>query len=374
MSDGTPPTSPGHLRWRHAGPAFAFVLIGLLAGVAGVAAGRSAAAPPSLWLAPASLVCVVAAIVAHEIGHVAAGLAHRFTFRWMTVGPVRVRWDRGRLRVGRHPFGTLWGGAALLVPNDDRDLPRRLAWLVAGGPLASFTLAIAAWIAADGAWRELALLMAVASLAIGLVTVVPSTLNGLRSDGGRLLDLLRGGPSSRRECRIVAIAAAMATGQRPAQWDAGTMRAILAEPSGYHHEIPSLLSVYLWCLDRDAIHEAEAVLTRARDAAGPHAPHLRAVVHLESAWWHAVKGRDRALAERALAAAGDTPVSSPSTRLRARAAVSWLHGARDEATQAATAALAALAVEDLGGATPLLERMTHEATGGPEPATNGSGR
>lgn len=343
------------------GVVLASAVVGALAGMAGFSSGRASRVAPSPWLAVGLLACLVVPIAVHELGHVVAGLAQGFTFRWMTVGPIRVASEHGRLRVRWNPLGLLWGGTAMLLPHDDRNLPHRMWWLAAGGPLASLGLAAVSWAAAQSTGGAVWLLLALVSLAIGVVTLVPNTMNGLRSDGARLLDLIRGGAASRRECRILAIAGAMSAGRRPAAWDAGLMHEILAEPPGYHYEVASLLSVYYWCLDRDAGDEAEAVLTRAHAAAEAHAPILRAAVHLECAWWHAVRRGDVARAEAELAAAGETPVLSESTRHRARAAVLWHRGAHDEARAEVNTSLAALAAEDMGGAAPLLERLAHES-------------
>ena len=353
--------TPSHS--RHAGVILVSALVGAMAGLAGFMTGRGARLSPFPWLAVAGIAGVLAAIAVHELGHVVGGLTQRFTFRWMTVGPLRVSLERGRLRFSVNRVGILWGGTAVLQPLDDRDLLRRMCWIAAGGPLASLALAAVAWVAAQGAGREAWLMTCLASFLIAVVTLVPSQMNGLRSDGGRLLDLLRDGPARQRECRLLAILVAMNDGQRPASWNADTMRAILEEPAGYHLEIPSLLSAYLWCLDRDAIDEAEAVLERALVATTTHAPVFRAAVLLEAAWWHAVMRDNLALAERELAEAGSAMVLGESTRLRAHAAVLSRQGAHADARRAMDAALAALATENMGGAAPLLQRMTRESVG-----------
>lgn len=348
-------------RWRLAGVIVASALVGVIAGLAGFATGRSARVQPSPWLPVTGLAGALIAIAVHELGHVAAGLTQGLAFKWMTVGPLRVSLEHGRLRFGVNRVGILWGGVAVLQPRDDRDLRRRMCWFAAGGPLASLALAAVAWVAAEGAWREAWLMTCLASLLMAVVTLVPSQMHGLRSDGGRLLDLLRDGPARQRECRMLEIIGAMNAGRRPSSWNAGTMRAILEEPAGYHLEVPSLLSAYLWCLDRDAVDEAEAVLERAVASATTHAPFFRAAVLLEAAWWHAVKRDDLALAERALDEAGSATVLGESTRLRAHAAVLSRRGAHADARRAMDAALAALDTENMGGATPLLQRMTRES-------------
>ncbi len=357
--------------WRLVGVVLVAALLGFLAGLAGFALGHEARLRPSPWLAVAVLASLIVPIVVHECGHVAAGRVLGFQFKWMTLGPLRITRQHGRLRPGWNRLPQLRGGAVMLLPDGDHDLPRRLAWTIAAGPLASLALAAAAWAAARRPGGDPWILVAVTSLLIGVATSLPTNMGGMRSDGARLLDLWRGGTASARECRMMAIASAMSAGRRPSTWDAAIMQAILAEPAAYPQEVPGLLSVYFWCLDRDAVDEAETVLMRARTAAAVHPPMLRAAVQLEYAWWLAVQGGDLAQAEREYAAAAEAPIMSESTRLRAWAAVLWRRGAHDEARKTVDEALAALATEEMGGATPLLERMTRASIG---EACEGAGR
>ena len=66
---------------------------------------------------------------------------------------------------------------------------------------------------------------------------------------------------------------------------------------------------------------------------------------------------------KTLAEAGSAMVPGESTRLRAHAAVLSRQGAHADARRAMDAALAALAAENMGGAAPLLQRMTRESVG-----------
>ena len=87
----------------------------------------------------AGLYCV---LVVHECGHLLAGWLVGFRFQLFTLGPLRVQRDEsGRIRPGLNRDLAMYGGAALALPTDGRDLRWRYAWFAAGGPLMSFALA-----------------------------------------------------------------------------------------------------------------------------------------------------------------------------------------------------------------------------------------
>jgi hypothetical protein len=157
----------------------------------------------------------------HELGHVVAGALARFRFHVYILGPLRVERDVGTGQIGaryNRELGT-WGGMAGSFPQDARDLRRRVAMLLAGGPLASLLLAAAAVIAlaaAAGAMSPLVRgVVAIAGLfsgGIGLVTLLP--MRG--TDGGRLLRLKRGGPPAEREAAVFGIVGLLTSGVRRA--------------------------------------------------------------------------------------------------------------------------------------------------------------
>ena len=85
----------------------------------------------------------IVVLLAHECGHLLAGRLVGFRFQFLALGPLLVsRSEAGRVRVGLNREPALFGGAALALPTDDRDLVRRYTWFVAGGPILSVILAV----------------------------------------------------------------------------------------------------------------------------------------------------------------------------------------------------------------------------------------
>jgi hypothetical protein len=80
--------------------------------------------------------------LAHELGHVIAGWLVGFQFRLLVFGPMRLeRGASGRVRARLNQDPALFGGIACSLPTDNRDLIKRFAWFVAGGPVMSLAFA-----------------------------------------------------------------------------------------------------------------------------------------------------------------------------------------------------------------------------------------
>lgn len=98
-------------------------------------------------------------------------------------------------------------GVILVLPPDDRDLRRRAAWMVAGGPLASLALALvgcgAHSVLGHTPASQISWFIGICSAAIFLATAIPSHL-GVQSDGSRLIMLWRGGPKAEEWCALLA--------------------------------------------------------------------------------------------------------------------------------------------------------------------------
>ena len=181
------------------------------------------------------LVGASVALAVHEAGHVAGGRLVGFRLLLLVVGPVQVAREKDGLRWGLNRSFGLAGGLALSVPTDDRDLHRRTAVTVAGGPAASLALGalgLGLWAALGGAASAVALLVGLASFGIAAVTLWPGRPGGLPTDGARLLRLARGGPAAEREVAVLALVAQSVSGVRPRAWDADLLDAALSPADG----------------------------------------------------------------------------------------------------------------------------------------------
>lgn len=163
-------------------------------------------------------------VLIHEGGHVLAGLRQGFRFVLMTAGPIRLGIEDGKLRVRYNDQPAMWGGLALMVPTGLERFHERARWLVAGGPLASVTLALVAGTLAvvfDGHLRFWMVVIAAMSGAIALATMIPNEIGGYASDGAQLLALGRREPVAESRALLAIIAGASLAGTRPRDYDAG---------------------------------------------------------------------------------------------------------------------------------------------------------
>lgn len=151
----------------------------------------------------------VLGILVHELGHVAGGKLAGFRFLLLLVGPFKLQRTPEGLRLGLNFSASLAGGLACLLPEDDRNLTRRMAVFIAGGPVASLLLGLVAGLggwAWYGTFTPLAppsygallgslglVITGAISLALFAVSALPATASGFATDGRRLVMLRKKG-------------------------------------------------------------------------------------------------------------------------------------------------------------------------------------
>ena len=289
-------------------------------------------------------------IVVHELGHVLGGVAARFRFHLYVAGPLRIERDEatGRLNVGFNRVASLAGGIVAMLPTDTHDLRRRFAMVVAGGPLASFALAL-------GAWAPLALgaslpplldvvlgITALMSAGLGVVTIIPMTSGGFASDGGRLLRLVRGGPVAERESAMLPLVSLSAAETPPREWPRELVEAVVALRDGSSEECIGNLMAYSQALDAGEVALAARRMDRVLETLEAVPPGLAPSLHLEAAFFAAYR-RDAARAREHLARVPEKAYGiKPYDRDRAGAALAAADGDLALARELADRALAAL--------------------------------
>ena len=233
-----PPDAPAATRpwWRRALPTLlGFVgggVIGVGVAMVGLPALDGLPRGASIALLAGYFVSLWPHIVLHEAGHAAAGIARGMQAIAFGVGPFRLeRGSDGRWR-WRHGGGIAGvGGFAALLPRDARGLSRRdQAVFLLGGPTAN--LATAALTAAAAAWLPMPTLLAVGLLGValaaatmGLGNLLPLHVQGWRSDGRGLLDLLRQAPDAALQLQINQLMALSLAGVRARDWPKASMPA-----------------------------------------------------------------------------------------------------------------------------------------------------
>jgi hypothetical protein len=287
----------------------------------------------------------------HEVGHLIGGRLAGFRFAFFVVGPLRfTRGPRGiQIRWTRMPESVL--GLAVSLPTDDRDLRRRLAVMLAGGPAANLIAALFAFALdvglgphpVDRAWLGLVLSTVGAwSLFHFLISIVPSGKRGVLTDGAKLLSLLRGGPEAERHCAIAALTGSSLGGTRPRDWQPELLKVATSLPDGSASDATAALLAYRWALDRGDVERAGEFLDRALAGRQKLPAISRPALFLEAAYFTARHSGDAIAARAFLAQGKGGAIIEPCTRLRAEAAVLLAEGDRIAAQQRATEAFAAI--------------------------------
>lgn len=322
--------------------------------------------PPGVFF-PGMLLNLYGVIVAHEVGHLVAGLTQNFRFGSMIVGPLWIQRERGRLRVRLNRSLALAGGIVSMLPNGDEDLRRRNMVLLAGGPGASMVLGLgllAAGLAFPPA--PLLLLGSLCSMLIGLATMIPNEMGGFSSDGYRIAQLRKGGEEVERLCRMQGLHAASQAGLAIGEWPEATVRRLAADPGDRTESALGLSLVYLWQMERGEVAEAGETLDRMMAHRHIYPGIVAEHLSLEAAWFAAVQRRDLEEAREHLARAGEGKMQDKGQRARAEAAVLALEGRVEEARRRQAEALEHLEAAEADGGTGLVRRMIEESVPAPE--------
>lgn len=212
----------------------------------------------------------------HEVGHLLGGWFAGFRALLLVVGPVKLERRRDGWAVGFNRVPALWGGLAASAPTDTSDLQRRTLRMVVGGPLTS--LAVGAlgvllwWLlplrppSADSPAEFASLglvLLAVGSLGIGVVTLVPATTSGFPTDGAQILRQLRGGPEAKAHAALQALVGLSLGGARPRDWPHALVEQALELQPDTAMGLSSLQMAHVHALDHGRISDARGFLELA---------------------------------------------------------------------------------------------------------------
>jgi Peptidase family M50 len=235
----------------------------------------------------------------HEAGHAVAGVWQKFDFRMYVVGPFM--WDREQdsWKFKWNKNVNTAGGMVICMPTGTENLKNRFSIYAAGGPIASLILAglcylFYALLPNASHFGLLFLLIAFFSLLIFAVTIIPLHLGGFTSDGGRILNLQRGGEASRFEILLLSIISKSTGGVRPSLLDwneleeAYELAQKLKVPFGVY--IHGLFHQAAW--DRGDIDLAEKHLLNYISEIENIPEGIRNVVWLDAAFFYAFAKHD----------------------------------------------------------------------------------
>jgi hypothetical protein len=213
---------------------------------------------------PLILLCEWIAVFCHELGHAVAGWAAEMQLASFMVGPFQAQRRAGRWKFQFSLAGLLsMGGAVATVPLHLKDLRKRIAFEVAGGPVASLLTALVAFMvllampdSAYAAWWKVPAVVAAISAGAAVLNLIPFGVAAGVSDGALLVQLLRGGQFADLRAALKMVGSTTVTATRPRDLDsralADGMRAGMGTP-----EEGTLQMIQLICaVDRGELTQA----------------------------------------------------------------------------------------------------------------------
>jgi hypothetical protein len=346
--------------------ALIFLLIGAACGYSGMLFGQElfVSIPGTNWLLLLTLCGLplvwLMSVGIHELGHVIGGWLGGGKFLLWLAGPVMVRRTPAGIRVSRNRSVNLGGGLSACFPlNPAFVTPRRTALMILSGPLASLLLTtgslwLAVWLATwdhpislvGAISQNLMIFNALVSFLIFLVTMVPSAGSGFKSDGKRVLELMRGDARSEQEAALLVLTSANLAGTRPADYNPTLVAKAIALKDGSLFDLYGHLTAYYHAADRGGWRLAQAHLDHALEGIAKMTPFVIDILRCEYAWLLATQTGDAADARAWLDSAGKLDFD-PATRLRAEAAVLLAEDKVGEAAAKARAGLLALRARSL---------------------------
>lgn len=277
----------------------------------------------TLFLTGLSLiVCAALALPVHEAGHVLGGWMQGYRFLLYIVGPLMiVRTSRGVDLRWNHDL-SLYGGLSASVPPDGSDLARRNVWMVAAGPVLSLVagaVAVAcAWVLGDHVLAPGVGLFGVASVLIGLVTLIPGTTSGFPTDGARLLGFVRGTALTVRDASVTALTGALFR-TRPRDWDAELVADAIRKADGTVNDVEARRLAYLHALDQGKPVIARDHLQAALDHFMRYPASSRSELFAEAAFFEGAVRSDGDAARRWIGRMKDGRSSAAFSGAQARA-------------------------------------------------------
>jgi hypothetical protein len=254
-------------------------------------AGSAWAFWAALLIVPMTGLGVAAA--AHEAGHLFAGLLAGFRLVQIKLGP----WRLGRQASEQEPH---WGevlplGLTVLEPRtiQGKNLPRRLLFVLLGGPLGNISLSLlleallhftrTQFLVAFGIHG-----FAAFSVLLGIASLLPDiNSRGNFSDGARLLMLLKNNTRAERWVSIIRLQLALNQGKPLRDWDHASVLHAAAINDDSRDAVVAHWLAYLWAVERQDITSATKYLEDALESLGFAPAGLRNQLFLEAAVYQA---------------------------------------------------------------------------------------
>ncbi|MGH0423299.1 site-2 protease family protein [Bacillus pretiosus] len=159
-------------------------------------------------------------VIIHELGHVIFGIIGGLTFKFMTVGPITVQKEKGKVRIRENKLWAYFGGVAMLIPPSivTPNLSKKWAWMTLGGPITSILFGITFGYIYMVSYYQYLLYFSVFHFVIFAVTIVP--IKGtLMSDGMQFLILIKDDEKAKQHVYNIQVSSELFSYKRPKDWD-----------------------------------------------------------------------------------------------------------------------------------------------------------
>ena len=170
------------------------------------------------------------AVLVHEMGHLFFGVKSGLKPVALMVGPFDWEFSPGKKWPKLKLLKGFQGGITICLPPHSANLKRSLAYYVAGGPIASFMLAlfcILALLTIKG-WPMIFFgFTAFISLLLGLFNLYPNRVFGMYTDGARLLAIFQGGKRFKEMNAQFQLSAYLHIEESPDSWPQDLVETLL---------------------------------------------------------------------------------------------------------------------------------------------------
>jgi hypothetical protein len=273
------------------------------------------------------------AILLHELGHFFVGRLVGFRLHSLQVGPLRISFEFGNLRVRFVSSAGLGGFAAMHIRSCSR-LRGKLAKFVAAGPGVNLVCAMVALLLVQfpqampnfPMWSTAAL-FGIISLFFCVMSLLPVRVKGgYFTDGTRLLLLLRPSLETRRWYAIMGIGMQQQAGRRAREWNRRWLALASSNPDSSRDSLLGAFIAYAAASDRKDEPTAAACLERCLRSLPPARVPFRDVISNEAGIFQAWFRRDAEKARGWFAQVRKPAQLNPMLRIRAEVARSFVQG------------------------------------------------
>jgi Peptidase family M50 len=282
------------------------------------------------------ILSAVVCVAIHEAGHVAAGHAVGFIFEKVQVGPFLISRSARGLKFNFQLKSRLTGLTVVHVRRTPK-MRRKYLFYSFAGPLANFLtglvicLILAVTASTETVFRVPLEFFAAYSLIVGAANLVPYLRrNGMFTDGGRLLGLLRSKSKTKRFLSLLSLTAQMDSGKRPKELPQTWIANACAISDRSSDALRSFLIAYLSASDREKSQEAARYLELCLQRIQLTSPEVKKMILMEAAVFHAWFRNDAPKAEVWVDRSKAGPALPPLNQIRLRICMNWVSNRFDE--------------------------------------------